>query len=591
MTTTISSTRDQLEAWLGPVAGPALEDYLREATYSSGELVYPDLDQRIAELVPPRHFSPPPAPEGGNHFDVEAVDRFLRFCRLLRHTKGNRWARRPLELDLWQVIFVAGPFFGWKNAEGYRVYRTLWLEVPRKNGKSTLAAAINLYLLTADREDGAEVYAAAASKEQARAVYDVSYRMALGSSHIRRRCRILKGSIVSENTASSYKVVASVSDLAHGLNVHGATIDEIHIHKTRDLIETFETGTGSRDQPVIAFLTTAGLDDPGSIYTEKRDLAEKVAAGKLVEPELLAVIYTIDEADDPFVETSWRKANPGYGTSLRPEYIARKAREAQNTPAALNAFLRLHLNVRTGQVTRWIPMQKLDASGAQFVDFTEEEIHGRPAYGGLDLASSVDLAAAVLVVPSLEPDPDNEELEVEYLDVVIRAWTPKDTLLERAARDRAPYPEWVKQGLLLTCDGETIEYDDIELEAGRLATNFEVKRFHYDRWGSKQLVDHLRAGGLRCFDMGQGYQSMSAPMKEVERLILQRRLRHNGNPLLRWAFGALSVRQDPAGNIKPDRDASTGRIDPFVALVMAVDAWVRGSKGVSVYEQHGLETA
>lgn len=606
--TTTSSTRRRrpptppashpaLDAVLGPHAGAGLYAYLRTAVDGAGMLLHPALDAELDDLIPPRFLSPPPAPatvrELGLVFDLNELDRFLRFSRKLRHVKGSKFAGRPLELDLWQVVYVAAPLFGWRRADGTRLYRTLYLEVPRKNGKTTLAAALALFLLTADREPGAEVYAAAAAKDQARLCFDPAARMAEKAPALTGakdpRLRVLANTITYERTGSFFRVISAEADLQHGLNVHGGVVDELHVHKSRDLLDVIETGTGSRDNPLIVIITTAGVDDPGSIYTERRDLAEKVGKGELEDPELLGVIFTIDEGDDPFEEATWRKANPGYGRSLQPAYIARMARAAKNTPAALNTFLRLHLNVKTGQVTRWVPLEKWDRSGARWIRPHEDDLAGRTAYAGLDLASSTDLAAAALVIPRWEPDPDDPDVDVEVLDVIVRAWTPADTLSERARRDRAPYEEWVKKGYLLTSPGEVIDYDEIELELFDLADTFEIERLNFDRWGSKQLVGHLRDGGLDVVEMGQGFASFSAPMKETERLILEGRISHGENPLLRWAVGALSVKQDAAGNIKPDRDKSTGRIDPFVALVMAVDAWSRDTRGESVYEDRGME--
>lgn len=609
-TKTTTSSSEVLERALGPIAGPALYAYLRDAEHADGRPVYPDLDDRLDELIVPRFFSPPPnratRRELGLVFDLNEVDRFLRFCRKLRHIKGSKWAGRPLELDLWQVVFVAAPLFGWRRKDGTRLYRRLWLEIPRKNGKSTLAAAINLFLLVSDREPGAEVYAAASSRRQAGEVFGVAKAMVLASPALSKRLEVLKGEIVYARTFSKYEVLSSTADEKHGLNVHGATVDEVHVHKSRDLIETIETGTGSRSNPLTVGITTAGLDDPGSIYYERSTEAERVATGAIEDPELLAVIYRAEPKDDPFSPATWRKANPGFGTSVRPDYLAAEARKAKNTPARLNTFLRLHLNIRTGQITRWIPVEVFDASGARWLTVEEGELDGREAFAGLDLSSSVDLTAAVFVVPSVEKmrlpvdvdDPDAEivERDVEVLDVVVRAWTPKDTLDERERQDLAPYQQWVKDGYLRAVAGEVIDYDDVERELFLLAggipaayqhlnpskpyngPSFELAALNFDRWGSKQIVNHLDEGGLEVWQMGQGFADMSAPMKELERLLRQGRIRHNGNPLLRWAFASLAVKQDPAGNVKPDRDKSTGRIDVFVALVMAVGAWMRAAE-------------
>mgnify|MGYP000094275305 CR=1 FL=1 len=603
--TTTSSTDTVVVQALGPIAGPALLKYLREVTHPDGRPVYPDLEDRLAELIPPKHFSPAPNRETrrelGLVFDLNEVDRLLRFCRKLRHIKGSAWAGRPLELDLWQVVFVAAPLMGWRRADGSRLYRRLWLEIPRKNGKSTLAAAIQLFLLVADREPGAEVYSAASSRRQAGEVFDVAKAMVQQSPALSKRLEVLNASIVYPKTFSKYEVLSAEAGTKHGMNVHASSIDEVHVHKSRDLIETIETGTGSRTNPLTMGITTAGLDDPGSIYYERSTEAERVAKGELEDPELLVVMYGIADDDDPFAVETMRKANPGYGTSVRPEYLEGEARKARNTPARLNTYLRLHLNRRTGQVTRWLPIDIYDKSGGRWMTVDEAELNGREAYGGLDLSSSVDLTAAIFVVPSIEkmalnPKKPKEKTSVEVLDVVIRAWTPEDTLEERERTDLAPYSKWVKDGHLLTCPGDVVDYDDIERElfllAGGIPTGYErlapddpyrgvsleLGALNFDRWGSKQLVNHLAEGGLEVWQMGQGFADMSAPMKELERLLRQGRIRHNGNPLLRWAFASLAVRQDPAGNIKPDRDRSTGRIDPFVALVMAIGAWMRAAE-------------
>lgn len=625
-TTTTSSTgaRRRLVEWLGPVAGPALYRYLAaDVDPRTGGPRRPDLDAEIGELIPPKWFSPPPG-DPAAVFSLPEVDRFLRFARKLRHIKGRTWARKPFEPDLWQVVFVLAPLFGWlrpgEDGRLVRVFKSLYLEVPRKNGKSTLAAVIALYLLTADREPGAEIVSAAADREQARAVYDVAQKMAKGSPALRRRTRPGSRAIVVESTASSYKVLAADAWRKHGLNLHGFVIDELHVHKNRDMVDTLETSTGSRTQPLGATITTAGLDDPGSIYTEKRDYAEKVAREvwtvehvdeedpasplrpleepRLVDEELLAVIYTVEGEDlDPFVEDTWRRANPGYGRSLQASYMVRMANRARSTAAALNTFLRLHLDVRTGQITRWLRLDKWDATGARFLRLDESTLEGRIAYAGLDLSSAVDLAALVLVLPVWREDPDDADRMIEDLDVIVRAWTPGATVADRAERDRAPYLDWIRDGWLKTTPGDVLDYDSIEHEAkllvSELGLGLDLRRLHFDRWGSKQLIGHLRdeLGSGRVFEMGQGFASMSPPMKELEKLVLAGRLRHGANPLLRWAVASLAIAQDAAENIKPDRDRSTGRIDPFVALVMAVDAWSRDLRGRSIYEDQGVETA
>lgn len=603
---TTSRAPELLERLLGRDAAAEFYAYLRSARHADGRPVYPDVDEKLAELIPPRHVSQPPNRETrrtlGLTFSVYEVDRFLRFARRLRHIKGSRWAGQPLELDLWQVVYVVAPLFGWRRADGTRLYRRLWLEVPRKNGKSTLSAAIQLFLLKSDGEPGAEVYAAATDRRQAREVFDVAKAMVLASPWLSKHLEVTRDSIIYPATFSKFEVLSADADRKHGMNVHGAVIDEVHVHKSRDLIEVIETGTGSRENPLTLGITTAGVDDPGSIYSERHNEAVAVADGSIDDHELHVVIFGIDEGDDPFDESSWRKANPGFGTSVRPDYLAGEARKAKNTPARLNTFLRLHLNVRTGQVTRWLDVDRLDASNARWLERDELDFDGE-AYGGLDLSSAVDLTAAVFVIPSVEkmalnPEKPDKREDVVVLDVVVRAWTPAGTMLERERSDQAPYSQWVADGHLLTSPGDVIDYDDLERElfliAGGIPAGFErlepeddyegleldIQALNFDRWGSKQIVQHLADGGLEVWQMGQGFADMTAPMKEAERLIMQGRVRCR-NPLFRWALASLAVKMDAAGNIKPDREHSTGRIDVFVAFVMAVGAWLRAAEADS----------
>lgn len=607
-TTTLSSSAPEIPADWGRRARAAL-DAMPGLRQVLDELdLYGDLDAELDRCCPPQHVSPAPNRElrrrYGACFDPAEVRRFLVFCRKLRHIKG-KWAGRPLVPDLWQVIYVLGPVFGWRRDDGNRLFVELYLEVPRKNGKSTLCAAISLYLLMADSnlkagrlsEPGAEVYATATTTRQAKEVFRPAEQMARRSPSLARRLAVQSDTaLIYERTVSRFEVLSGVPSKAEekmGLNVSGAVIDEWHVHRDTRLAETIETGTVAREQPLIAYITTAGLDEEGTPYATKREFIESVCAGEVPTSRTWAVVYTIGEEDlDRWdsLEVA-RKANPGYGVSVSPEYLEEILTKARRSEEKKLAYLRLHLNWRTGRASRWLKIEIYDRSGAEFVRFQEPELHGRRAYAGLDLSSAVDLCALVLVVPSTEPlDPRNPAgPTVTYLDVVVRAWTPVDTIKDRRPEEAALFPRWISQGVLLGSPGAVVDYDQIEDEAFVLASDFEIRRLHFDRWGSKQIINHMRDGGLRVFEMGQGFASMSPAMKEVERVILERRLRHNGHPVLRHAVKHLAVVQDAQGNIKPDRDKSTGRIDPFVALTMAVDAWTRDVHGSSVYDERGME--
>lgn len=574
--------------------------------------LYADLEAELDRCRPPLHVSPLPSRarrrELGIVFDVREVRRVLEFCRGLRHVKG-RWGGTSLVPDLWQVLYVLAPVFGIRQADGRRYYRELFLEVPRKNGKSTLSAALTLFLLMADSnlaagqkfEPGAEVYTAATTKEQALAVFEPAKQMAARSAYA-EKLSIGAEALIVEATLSKFVVLSGDPAKAEekmGSNVSGAVIDETHVHKDRALIDTIETGTAGREQPLVVHLTTAGKDTDGTIYAEKHDYALALAAGDVGDSRTWAVVYTIPKELEEFWDDpeTWAIANPGLGVSVSIEYLEDLVEKCKRSEPKRLSFCRLHLNVRSDTVSRWIELEAFDASGA-FLTPTMPELRHLVAYGGLDLSSSNDLTALAMLVPRWQPDPADPAFELEVLEVILRVWTPLGRIDRRPPRERELFRKWLDEPapigggtVLLGCEGETVDYDEVELEAGRLAEHLEVERLSFDRWGSKQMIQHLSAGGLNVVELGQGFAGISPAMKETERIILDRRLRHGGNPLLRYAFGNLAVELDTAGNIKPNRKRSSGHVDPAVAVVMAVDSYARDTYGVSVYEERGLSTA
>lgn len=607
--TSSTSTSDALldpEARLARVradlaAMPGLEELLDRLN------LWGPLEDELGSVVPPLYVSPIPnraeRRRHGIYFDPREVGRFLVFAaRNARHVKG-RLAGRPLIPDLWQVIYVLGPVLGWRQDDGNRYYRELFLEIPRKNGKSTLAAVLALYLLMRDSnlkagrrfEPGAEVYSAATTTEQAKAVFRPAEQIAKGSELAKVLDIRTDKALIYERTLSRYEVISGDPAKAEekmGGNSSANIIDETHVHKDARLIETLESATVGREQPLTAHLTTAGADVEGTIYAEKHDLAVAIAEGKVSELRTWAVIYTIpddlaDRWDDPEI---WQIANPGLGISVSIEYLEDNAKKAQRSERKRLAFLRLHLNVRTSTVSRWLDLTTYDRSVAHVAP-TLDELRGLVAFGGLDLSNSLDLSALALVVPRWVPDPADPAFEIEILEVILRCWTPVDRLKKRAPRERELFARWMREGWLIGCPGETIDYDAIEDEAGALADHFSVDRLSFDRWGSKQMVNHLREGGLNVVELGQGFAGISAAMKETERIVHEHRFRSGGNPLLRYAFENLAVETDAAGNVKPNRAKSSGHIDPAVAVVMAIDGYARTAFGESVYEERGLASA
>lgn len=546
-----------------------------------------------------------PLPYGADvELRPDLVLRVLTAFRSLPQLVG-RWAGQPFELFDWQAEYLIVPVFGIVyRSTGHRVIRTVWDEVPRKNGKSTTASGLGLYLFAGDGESGAQVYAAAGDRSQAGIVFGPCRDMAAGSRPLAKRLGsgIRRHYLEDRRTGSVLRALSSDGARQHGLNIHGAIIDEVHVHKTPDLIDALETGTGSREQPLVVFITTADDGDDGSIYAVKREYAEGVAAGHIVDRSFYAVIFAADdtaEGFDPFAAETLRSANPGAGLTVSMEYLLGKADEARQSPPQLNRYLRLHLNVRTKQTTRWLPLDRWDASAgaldpvAAFAD--------RASWGGLDLSSTTDLTAFAFVAPIPAEDRpelvDDDEILAELDDEAgdgrtalvasargyyahVLHWLPEERLGELERRTGVPLSHWVELGWLRTTEGNVVDYAqvraDIIDEAARLGT--DLAEIAYDPWNATETVQELSNAGLKMIPLRQGYASLSAPCKELERLVMGSTPEaplfvHGGNPVLRWQADAVEVLTDPGGNIKPtkpDRRKSAKRIDGIAACVNAL---------------------
>lgn len=512
-------------------------------------------------------------------FDERAAQVAVNFFeKLLVHVKGE-WAGKPFKLQDWQREEIIRPLFGWKREDGTRRYRTAYIEIPRKNGKSSLAAGIALLLLFADDEPGAEVYCAAADRDQAHIVFDLAKQMTEGSPHLAKRADVYKRSIVYPAVGSSYKVLSADAFSKHGLNAHGVVVDELHAQPNRDLVDVLVTSTGARRQPMVVFITTAGYDRE-SICWEYHEYGRQVSAGIIQDDTFFAFIQAADEGDDWQSEEIWRKANPGYGVTVKEDYLANEARRAAQTPAYENTFRRLHLNQWTQQETRWLPMEAWDDCGAPF---DVKLLAGATCYGGLDLASTSDIASLVLDFPS---EPGEEERHV-WLPIF---WIPEENLVDRARKDRVPYDAWVRQGLIRATEGTVIDYGFIVRDIEALGEKYNIKEIAFDRWGAFQVSQQLEGAGFSMVGFGQGFVSMSPPTKELLRLALDHKLAHGGNPVLRWMADNMVVSTDPAGNVKPNKQKSRQKIDGIVAGVMALDRAVRHEPGGSVYQERGLLT-
>ncbi|MFE1129617.1 terminase large subunit [Streptomyces albidoflavus] len=509
----------------------------------------------------------------GAYFDVAAARRAVDAIQSFKHTKG-RWGNSRLKLSPWQIVWVIAPIFGWLAFDAelgrpVRVIRSVWCEVPRKNGKSTLSSGIGLVLLLADREIGAEVYAAAGSLPQAERVFDDAKRMALTSRAVRGRVEVLRGLIRVPRTGGIFRALSKIAETAHGLNVSGAIVDEVHVHKRRDLIDAIETGTGARDQPLIVYITTADEGVEGSIYDEKHVYTRRCADGIVDDPAHYGVIWAADESDDPFSEDTWRKANPGLGASPSLAYMRREANKARSTPSYFPTFCRLSLNRRMRAASRWLPLTLWDENNGPVDD---KAFRFRRAWGGVDLSAVSDLSAWVLAVESRTPGVE--------LELVARFWLPEERADELEQQLQVPIRQWAADGLLTLTEGDAIDYDAIERQIVEDCRRLDVQRISFDRMFAGQLVQRIekKTRGVDVVPVAQTYLGMSPGCKELERLLRENRIRHGGNPVLRWNASVVEVYRDGNDNmrpVKPDRNKSSARIDGIAAAVMALDGYVR----------------
>ncbi|MFO0773724.1 MAG: terminase TerL endonuclease subunit [Nitrospiraceae bacterium] len=512
----------------------------------------------------------------GLRFDSQQAEDAIAFFGYLKHSKGE-WAGQKMELADWQQ-FIVWNLFGWYRDDGTRRFRKAYNEFARKNGKSTLAAGIGLKLAFADNEAGAEVYAAATKKDQARIVWSEAKRMVKASSDLEQYIRVWKDNLSRESTNQKFEPLGSDEDTLDGLNPHGAIVDELHAHKTRGVWDVLETALGARRHPLLFAITTAGVDLT-SICWEMHHYSHSVLTGAVQDDSWFAVIASLDEHDNWEDERVWRKANPNLGISKKLTYMRELARKAKHLPASLNAFLRLDLNRWTQQVERWIDMDLWNSNAGHPIQ--EEQLHGRVAFGGLDLSSVADITAWVMIFPD-EDDP-------QRITVLPRFWVPEAKLIDPENRYKDHYQAWHRAGYLIATPGNAIEYAMIKAQILRDAETFCIQSLNIDRlFQGYQLAMELADEGLTVTGMGMGFMSMAGPTSELERRLLDRKVHHGGNPVLRWMANNVSAKMDPAGNKKPDKSTSQGKIDGIVALLLALDRAMRGGEEGSVYDKREM---
>lgn len=512
-----------------------------------------------------------------SHYDKRKADHAVAFIQQLKHTKG-KWDNQNFVLLPWQEQIVRD-LFGIVRPNGKRQFLSAYVEIPKKNGKSELAAAIALYLLYGDGEPSAEVYGCANDRNQASIVFDVAKRMVEKCPALLKRSKIVAATkrIVNYRNAGFYQVLSAETGTKHGLNISGLIFDEIHAQPNRKLYDVMTKGSGdAREQPLFFIITTAGNDKEPICY-ELHTKALDILSGRKSDNTFYPVVYGLTDEDDWNDEENWYKANPSLGQTISIERVREAYKEALENPAEENVFKQLRLNIWTSSAVAWIP-DHIYERGNRPIDM--DSLRGRECYAGLDLSSTSDITALVLVFPPRYED--------EKYIVLPFFWLPEETLELRCRRDHVLYDVWKKKGFIETTEGNVIHYGFIEKYIELLGQKYHIREIAYDRWNATQMVQNLEGEGFTMVPFGQGFRDMSPPSKELFKLLMEGSIIHGGNPVLKWMAQNVVMRQDPAGNIKPDKERSVEKIDGIVALIMGLDRCIRATPTTSVYDERGI---
>ena len=508
---------------------------------------------------------------------LEAVE-FVQYLKLTDDFHGQPFILQDWQHDiLWEV-------YGRVDETGKRQYRTAYLEIPKKNGKTTLIAAVGLYHIVCD-PPGGQIYCCAAEKEQAGLVYRAAKQMIEQDEDLAEALKVVdsKKEIINRKTGSILKVLSAEAYSKHGLNPSVVIFDELHAQPNRDLWDTMSFGAGAaRREPLMWVITTSG-DDPDrhSIGWEIHELARKIIDKELIDPTWFAKIYTAPTDADIYDEATWYKANPSLGVSISIETVRQEALAARNSEPAERLFRWLRLNQWVSlKRVGWLPLTLWDSSQEEW---DPAEMVGKYCYIGLDLASTIDLTAIALLFP---PQKGLEKWRCSF-----KTFIPLESMNERIRRDKAPYADFVKSGHLIATDGDAVDYEVVQLEIEALAKRYRVKWLCADKWNSTMMTQALAKKGIKTVEIEQTMGGMSPAMKEIERLLRTGELTHDKNPLARWCFGNVIVATDGNMNIKPMKNKSIEKIDPIVALIDAMAAAMKLEKKVCAYEEHGIRMA
>ncbi|MBC6365788.1 terminase [Algoriphagus sp. AK58] len=497
------------------------------------------------------------------YFDEYAADKVVRFIETFcTHVKG-KLAGSPYILQDWERDFVRN-LFGWKiKSTGLRKFRESYLQIPRKNSKTTLSAGISLYMILADGEKGGEGFFGASSRDQARIAFEIISGMIRNNQTLSKHLQVYRNSIEFSQENSFFKVVSSEAGTSHGANLSFALVDEFHTHRNSELYDVFKTSMGAREQPLLLTISTAGSDKNSACF-DLYDYSRKIIDGIIEDESFLPVIYEgIDSSDLDKVLSmeNVKRANPSFGKSIREDYIIDQINKAKQMPSYLNTFKQLHLNIWVDSAESWISNSDWMANS---IDYGEEDLIGQECWAGLDLANNRDLNAFILAFPQ-----SNGKIKtLSYTFLPLEAAEKKDNISAGKA-----FLGWARQknNHLYLTDKRSRDDDFIFEKIKELSQKFIIKKTAYDRWGADQLVSRIETElGLEFTSFGQGYKSMSPAIKKMESLVIENKLLHNNNPVLKWCLSNTKIVKDDAGNVKVSKERSKEKIDAIVALIMAV---------------------
>lgn len=495
--------------------------------------------------------------ERGLRWEPERAEHVFGFFRALRLADGEH-AGQPFELGPWQK-FIVGSLFGWVNDAGHRRFRTGYVEIGKGNGKTPLAGGLGLYMMIGAGEPGAECYSAAVGRDQAGICFRDALRFRNGSAALVNSTVEHASNLAFPALGSFFRPISSEGRGLDGKRVYYAAVDELHEHASSVVLDKMRAGTKLWDEALIFMITNSGYDRH-SVCWQQHEFSLKILEGIIENDEHFAYICALDEGDDWMRdERCWVKVNPNLGVSISQRYLRGLVAEAREMPSKQNIVARLNFCVWTEQATRWLPLDRWDACAGAF---DAEQLRGRECWGGLDLASVSDICALAWIFPPVEA--------AEPWKVLLRFWVPEDGVARRARKDRVPYDRWIAEGLIEATPGNVCDYDVIRGRILEDCERYRVREIAIDRWNATQISTQLQEEGLTVALFGQGFASMAAPCRELERLVMGAQLAHGGNAVLRWMAANCAAAQDPAGNLKPDKARSTEKIDGIVALLMAL---------------------